>query len=140
MKTIYLCGPMNNVAPVEAIQWRRIATKVLTGCGYKILDPTVDKDLYDPEINTTVFTPEQIIGADLEMIDQSDALLVDISRDCPCWGSAMEVRYAYEKGKKIFTWGRFNYESYWIRYHATLRFESLFQALGNLRRMSDAGH
>ena len=131
---IYLCGPINHIPAELAMAWRNVATKTLEGIGHTVLDPCAGKDLFAPDVNTTAYTPEYIVGRDLEMIDTADALLVDVSRDCPCWGSAMEVGYAYERGKQIFTWGKFGMESYWIRYHATMRFPSLVEALAYFKR------
>ncbi len=132
---IYLCGPINHIEPELAVAWRTVATKTLTAAGHVIFDPCAGKDLSDPNVNTTTYTPQEIVGRDLEMIDQCHTLLVDISRDCPCWGSAMEVRYAYERQKQVFTWGKYAMDSYWVRYHATLRFPSLLEALAYLKRV-----
>jgi nucleoside 2-deoxyribosyltransferase len=134
MKTIYLCGPINHIPPEKAMTWRKAAARILTKDGMIVLDPCAGKDLFAANVNTTAYTPEYIVERDLAMIDSADILLVDVSRDCPCWGSAMEVRYAYERGKEIYTWGRFAMESYWVRYHATKRFPSFVQALSYLRK------
>ncbi len=130
---IYLCGPINNVSPESAMSWRSVATKTLEPSGYTVLNPCAGKDLFDPDVNTTAYTPEYITSRDLGMIDSADALLVDVSRDCPCWGSGMEFMYAHMCGKQIFTWGKFSMESYWVRQYATQRFPSLVAALAYLK-------
>lgn len=126
---IYLAGPIHHVTPEQATGWRRKVTETLEPLGYTILDPTAGKDLYDPDVNTKTFTPEHIVTTDIAMIDSADILLVDISHLVPCWGTAMEIRHAWSKGKTIVTWGTANKESYWIRYHATRMWSSLDIAL-----------
>ena len=128
---IYLAGPIHHVTPEQATGWRKRATGVLSPY-YEILDPTVGKDLYAPGVNTTVYTPEQIVNADINMIDSADILIVDVSHSVPCWGTAMEIRHAWSKGKRIHTWGEANMESYWVRYHATSMYRGLNALLAML--------
>ena len=131
---IYLAGPIHHVAPDRATGWRRKVTETLRPY-YEILDPTAGKDLYQPGVNTTVFTPEYIVETDIKMIDAADILIVDISHLVPCWGTAMEIRHAWSKGKKIYTWGEANKQSYWVRYHATEMYSSLEMIVQRLERL-----
>lgn len=127
-KTVYLAGAIDRVSPEFAMSWRREATKRLEAAGYQVLDPTQDKNLEHPDVNTTLYTPEQIVEADKAMIDKADIILAEISRpDIPYVGTSMEILYAWERGKKIFVWG--GSRSYWIRYHAHFIFQDLTDAL-----------
>ena len=127
---IYLAGAIDKVPPEFALTWRRQATEALQD-KYKILDPTADKDLYLPGINTDYFTPEQIVTADLDMIMSSDIILAEISRkDIPYHGTSMELAYAYNWKKTIYVWG--GCRSYWVRYHATQIFDGLADAIEHL--------
>ena len=131
---IYLAGPIHHVTPEQATGWRRKVTAKLEPLGYEILDPTAGKDLYQPGVNTSLFTPEYIVETDIKMIDAADILIVDISHLVPCWGTAMEMRHAWSRGKTILTWGEANIESYWIRYHATETHFSLAGVIHKLKR------
>ena len=127
---IYLAGAIHHVPPEFAITWRRQATDALKD-RFKILDPTANKDLYQPDVNTSVYTPEQIVTADLDMIFMADIILAEISRtDIPYHGTSMELAYAHNWKKKILVWG--GCQSYWIRYHATKIFDGLPDAIEHL--------
>ena len=137
MRTVYLAGPIHHVSPEQAMGWRKKATEILKPWGYEILDPTAGKDLYDPNVNTRTYTPRHIVETDIGMINKADILLVDISHLVPCWGTAMEIRHAWTKGKTIITFGAANKESYWIRYHATSMYGRLDEALYYLKYLAD---
>jgi nucleoside 2-deoxyribosyltransferase len=127
---IYLAGAIDKVPPEFALAWRRQATEALQD-KYKILDPTADKDLFLPGVNTDYFTPQQIVDADLTAIMSSDIVLAEISRkDIPYHGTSQELVYAYNWQKVIYVWG--GCKSYWIRYHATQIFDGLPEAIDHL--------
>lgn len=127
---IYLAGAIHHVPPEFAVTWRQAATQALQD-HYRVLDPTADKDLYQPDVNTTVYTPEQIVKADLKMIDMSDIILAEVSRrDIPYHGTSIEIATASNWGKQVYVWG--GCQSYWIRYYATQIFEALPDALEHL--------
>ena len=69
MKTVYLAGAIDHASPAFALMWRRDATKRLKAAGYGILDPTIGKDLHDISVNTTAYTPAEIVETDKAMID-----------------------------------------------------------------------
>ena len=128
MKTVYLAGAIDHASPDFAVGWRREATARLKAAGYGVLDPTIGKDFSDPNINTTAYTPKQIVETDKAMIKRADILLVEMSRDdIPYIGTSMEILYAWERGKEIIVWG--GSESYWVRYHASRIFKTLSEAL-----------
>ena len=137
---IYLCGPIDGVTPEWATGWRQEVAKRLPD----FLDPTAGKDLYNPDANTTLYSPEKIVKADLDMIWRSDVLLVDWRsyanlefdstglvdyREEPLRvGTIMEIAYAHQWGKQIITFGNLR-RGYWIQYHADKHFETLDEAI-----------
>ena len=129
-RVIYLAGAISGVTVEEATKWRQTAGDILMAAGYGVFNPTDDKDLTHPAANTELYTAEAIVETDLAMIQRSDIILAEASRtDVPYWGTAMEIRYAYEHGKQIVVWGA-KKPSYWLQYHATRIFETLDGALG----------
>lgn len=131
MKTVYLAGAIDHVSPAFAIGWRQDATKRLEAADYAVLDPTDGKNLYDPNVNISTYTPKQIVETDKAMIDRADILLVEMSRkDIPYIGTSMEILYAWERGKQVYVWG--GPQSYWVRYHATKVFLTLKETLDYL--------
>ena len=135
-KTVYLAGAMHHVPPEFATTWRIAAREVLLKAGFKVLDPTGGKDLLDPKVHTTRYTPEQIVENDLKMIKKADIVLAEVSRtDIPYHGTSMEIAYAHRWGKVIYVWG--GSKSYWIRYHATQIFERFEDALQHMLYGSD---
>ena len=137
---IYLAGPIDGVTPEWAMDWRQKVTKMLPD----VLDPTAGKDLYNPDANTSLYSPEEIVKADLDMIWRSDVLLVDWRsyanfefdstglvdyREEPLRvGTIMEIAYAHQWGKQIITFGNLR-RGYWIQYHADKHFETLDEAI-----------
>lgn len=127
---IYLAGAIDKVSAEFALGWRREATEALQD-RYKIFDPTADKDLFQPDVNTTLYTPEHIVETDLDMIGQADIILAEMSRkDVPYHGTSMELVYGQFWGKRIYVWG--GCQSYWVRYHATQIFEGLADAIDHI--------
>lgn len=127
-KTVYLGGAIDKVSPEFATVWRGAAKKFLVDHEFLVLDPTEAKNLSHPNINTSMYTPEQIVTADLDMIRRSNIVLAEISRkDIPYHGTSCELVYAYQWGKEIIVWG--DCHSYWIRYHASKIFPELEKAL-----------
>lgn len=126
---VYLAGAINGVTPEFAAGWRQKAGDILRRAGYTVYDPTAGKDLEHPAANTALYNPAEIVEGDLGDIEKSRIILVEASRDdVPYWGTAMEIRYAYELGKTIIVWGP-TAPSYWLQYHATEIFETLDEAL-----------
>ena len=124
---IYLAGAIHHVTPEFAMSWRQEATEALKG-KYIILDPTADKNLYQPDVNTTAYTPEEIVTADLAMIDAADIVLAEVSKtDIPYHGTSMEIYHAANSGKDVIVWG--GCQSYWVRYFSTKIFKHLTGAI-----------
>jgi len=135
-KIIYLAGAIDCVSPTFATSWRQTATSRLTAVGYSILDPTAGKDLTHPDVNTTLYTPAQIVETDKAMIESANIILAEISRlDIPYVGTSMEILYAWERGIPVMVWG--GTKSYWIRYHAKHVFEGLHEAIEYLEYLAE---
>ena len=125
---VYLAGPIGEIDIKEAASWRETAEESLEEAGYIALNPLRGKDLNNPEVNV-MYDSAWVVERDLEDIDKADILLVDGSRKVPMVGTPMEIRYAWERGKKIFTFGKAFKNSYWMRYHTTKFFDTLEEAL-----------
>jgi len=133
-KTVYLAGAIDRVSPEFAMSWRQEATKRLGVAGYQVLDPTQDKKLEHPDVNTTLYTPEQIVETDKQLINRSTIVLAEVSRtDIPYIGTSMEIYFAWERAIPVIVWG--GSRSYWIRYHATKIFDTLGEALDCLEKV-----
>ena len=143
-KVIYLAGPIDKVSPKWATEWRKKATEVLESKNCRVLDPTSGKNLNLPGVNDNVYTPKQIVEADIKAIDKAHVVIVDwrklpllkrlwnfitTGHSDPMWvGTSMEVMHAHRTGKFIYTFGTMR-KGYWIRHHADLFFYSLDDVL-----------
>ena len=67
-----------------------------------------------------------IVQGDIKDIDNSDVLLVNATK--PSWGTAMEVYYAHQQGKRVFAFVG-DRISPWLRYHSTMLHDSLKSAI-----------
>ena len=142
---LYLAGPIDCVTPEWATEWRRTVRDALPQ--WTVLDPTAGKDLHAPGVNDTVYTPEEIVEADLDLVMQAEVVLVDwreamwrhsvtnrpyiLSKQPLRVGTVMEVVYAYQWGKRIITFGGLR-RGYWIRYHVWEHYGTLDEALKKL--------
>jgi|LSQX01.3.fsa_nt_gb nucleoside 2-deoxyribosyltransferase len=107
---IYLSGPIDYVSLEEASGWRRKATELLEDMGIVALNPVLGKD---------GMTPHEIVRADLDMIERSSALLVNMTReDVPHVGTSMEIMYAVERDIPVVIWG--DPKSIWAQCHAVI--------------------
>ena len=136
---LYLAGPIDGVTPEMATDWRRRVRETLMG--WTVLDPTEGKDLYAAGVNDTLYTAEEIVKADLAMVEAADVVLVDWRET---WqsikyfpspsvrvGTVMEVVYAYQWGKRIIGFGSLR-RGYWIRYHIKEWYDTLDESLNKL--------
>lgn len=127
---VYLAGSVNGHHSWEAVtRWRLYAAEVLEAAGYYVLDPVRDRGPED--------TTKDIVERDLWDIGRTDILLVEMDHpDRAYIGTAMEIRYAWERKKEIILWGNANRDSHWLKYHATAWFGSLEEALEYLKQKS----
>lgn len=128
---VYLCGGINGLSDTECKDWRQIAKDNLT-------QPTLDpmrrdyRGIEDANV-------EAIVQGDLDDISVSSVILVNASR--PSWGTAMEIIYAYQQGKRIHAFASpLNPISPWLRYHCTFihpTVEVAIIAINNEKRAHD---
>ena len=123
MTTVYLAGGMAGLQDKDCKVWRDTATQLLSGC--QILNPMVR------DYRFTINEPyESIVEDDCDDILKSDIVLVRL--DVPSWGTAMEIRFAFDKGKRIYGFSEnglfWDALSPWVKYHVTDYFASLSRA------------
>lgn len=125
---VYLAGSVNGHDSWEVVtEWRLYAAGVLEAAGYYVLNPVRGRKPTDTD-------SKDIVERDLRDISQADILLVEMNHENRAYiGTAMEIRYAWERKKEIILWGRANTGSHWLKYHATAWFKNLEEALEYLR-------
>ena len=122
MKT-YLCGPIAGKTDSECKDWRARATEVLVD----VLDPMA-RDYRSGSDGKEA----EIVEGDKRDIDACGALLVWFPH--PSVGTAMEVLYAWERGKVVVVVDVSGKPiSPWMVYHSTEIFKDLERALDYIR-------
>ena len=128
-ETLYLCGGINALSDSDARDWRDAIAKELAGL-YAILDP-MRRDYRGRELQQGV--AEEIVRGDIADIDHSNILLVNANK--PSWGTAMELFYAYTKGKYVVTVCDNPKPSPWLLKHSDILVPSFALALQELKDM-----
>ena len=118
---IYLAGPILSCTDKEMNGWRKQVMNELCFT-YEFLNPTRRIYLNNDE--------NSIVHGDKEDIDKSQIILVD--HQFPSDGTAMEIIYAWERGKTIITIVQGEY-SPWISYHSNILFETVNHAISYLK-------
>jgi nucleoside 2-deoxyribosyltransferase len=113
---IYLSGPIFLTTDKESKLWREEAKKRLSK--YEILDP-MERDYR----GKTRDNYKEIVENDKKQIDNCDIMLVNHTK--PSVGTSMEILYAWENDKRIFTIVHSNDISPWLLYHCEKLFKSL---------------
>lgn len=118
MKTIYLCGPINNCTDSECSDWRELVKT----WEFKTLDP-MRRDYRGREQDCV----KEIVELDKIDIVNSDIILVNY--DKPSVGTSMEILYAFERGKLIIIVSDKNtIISPWMKYHSQFIVNSFSEA------------
>lgn len=117
---VYLGGAINGCTDSECNDWRSAAIKLLDG--HTPINP-MDRDYRGREDECTA----EIVELDKRDIDDSDALLVSYLK--PSVGTAMEILYAWERGKPIYVFTDLERVSPWLTYHSTEILPSLETAI-----------
>jgi hypothetical protein len=122
---VYLAGSIYGKASLaEANDWRLKATEKLEAAGYIVLNPLRDKE------EGIEYMPDFIVHRDLDDIKRASILLVEMNTPgVPIAGTSMEIRKAFDWGKRIILWGTANRGSYWLQYHKTEWVDTLEEAL-----------
>jgi nucleoside 2-deoxyribosyltransferase len=126
MHTVYLAGPINGCTDAQAIDWRRNATLLLSP-PIRVLSPMA-RDYRGKEDENV----SEIVEGDKADIDAADTVLVNANG--PSWGTAMEVLYAHNTGKRVIAFTSSPTVSPWLRYHCTTVCQSLSAAVDAVRR------
>jgi len=110
---VYLAGPVKE-AEDSGVGWREtIAEKT----SLTTLNPL---DKYNSETDPEDWSSRRIVLEDLEMISQSDGVLVAYDGE-PTWGTPMEIRYAHNSGIPVaLAWTCDRQVSPWASQHVTL--------------------
>jgi len=122
LKTIYLCGPMDQVTQECSISWRKRATSQLNEKGIAVEDPTDRINLPN----------DILVEGDKKAIRNSQCVLAYAPKGVPFVGTSMEIFYASQVlGIPVVVWGEGNgtNPSPWIAVHSTHVCETLEGAL-----------
>lgn len=122
---IYLAGPIANRSDAECVSWRNWFTAAWDG---EVRNPlSRDYRYYNGEDHIA----NQIVQADMQDIDDSDALVV-MYDGIPSVGTSMEMFYAYQLGKKVVLVDNSPEDhivSPWLVYHCHVVVGSLHDAV-----------
>lgn len=123
MKTIYLCGPIQDCNDVYMNRWREKATQELS-VYFNILNP-MRRNFRDSEFQSQ----NEIVQLDLKDVSDSDILLVNYSK--PSVGTSMEVFFAQSQHKAVVTFTPLDYKdcSPWMVYHSTRVVKNVDEAI-----------
>lgn len=128
IKVVYLAGPISDINIQDAVVWREEAEEKLEAANIVALNPLRGKNLDDENVNINLDAAE-VVERDLEDTYISDIVLVDLRREVSIIGTAMEIMYAKQLGRKVFAFGKAYKNHYWIRYYTDERFENLDEAI-----------
>ena len=123
METIYLAGPILGLTNEVMNEWRNYVILQLQN-KYNFLNPT--RRVYDK------FDAIKIVEGDKKDIRHSDIILVNHTK--PSDGTAMEIIYAWERKKIIYTTVKDKLYSPWIDYHSTKVFKTLDEVINLLQQ------
>lgn len=129
--SIYLTGSTIDAQEVVAsgpdADWRSLAMTKLTRYGLKVVNPL--EFPWTPEHAGVQDLNEGLnikVQRSLELIDQCDAVLANLNRSS--YGTAMEIFYAYRRGKVVTVVGPSPF-SPWVLSHSQARFGDIQHAL-----------
>jgi len=132
--SIYLAGPVKERDDSGA-PWRD-AIKAEHGDDYDIIDPL---DKYDPD-DVQQPSAQQIVEADLEMINDADAVLVRYAGE-PTWGTPMEVFHAgHMEARVAIAWTANTPVSPWAQHYSDFVRASTGGAMHALMTDIDGNH
>lgn len=127
---IYLAGPINGKSDDDCKSWRGDAIVAIEGAGHTVSDPMA-RDYRGAE--DSLF--DEIVLTDKREIDSCDAILVNANE--PSWGTAMEIMHGYVQGKTIAAFCEHASVSPWLRFHSTVIFRGLGDAVSWLTRSDE---
>jgi len=129
---IYLAGPIRHAA--DPISWR-IAIQQSTS-EFSFFDPM------DRNVNPRDDPADEIVEGDLDLIGDSDGLLVGWHDEIPSVGTAMEIKHASEQDIPVVVWKRDDSDeviSPWLAYYSDVIREQRDAALWQLHGLVSGG-
>ena len=126
---VYLGGPITGCTDAVALEWRDEAKLWLNRHGITILNP-MDRDFRDSPLSHL----PQLVEEDKIAIELCDVVLVNFTSKS--MGTAMEMLYAYERGKRVIVVSEEFTEDPWLVYHSHNIFRTMDEALDKIYRLS----
>ena len=130
--TIYLSGGIANLDYHQVHGWREVCKDHYRGFPIRLIDPTRN-DYRSEENGISLALARQIAKRDKMDIMDSDITLAYCPR--PSWGTAMEIIYAFEKGKWVVVVCDSPAPSPWLLAHADIlvkTFEEAWHEIGGI--------
>jgi nucleoside 2-deoxyribosyltransferase len=135
LATVYLTGDSLKahefMSDIQARDWRSTAVQKLETHGLRVVNPLELAWCIEetPEAIEISDSANKKIRRALDLIDECDALLANIERSS--YGTAMEMFYAYRRGKMVTVIGPSPY-SPWVVTHSQARFNDMDKAVNYL--------
>lgn len=122
-KSIFLAGPIRGLSRDQSLGWRKMAVGLLGDIF------VVTHALRGREEKETLPDPRLVVARDKSDIEKSAIILVnDTFHSASMIGTAMEILYAFERGKIIIIFGNGHREDYWLNTHSHIRCDTLKDA------------
>ena len=118
-KKVYLSGPTSS-------DWREAATRRLEEQGVGVMNPAMRVCGVKEE------AAREIVETDKRDIDSCDWVLVNFQK--PSARVAMEILYAWERGKTVIVATGGSHRFPWLEYHSHILVEHLDEALSEITR------
>lgn len=100
MKTVYICGPLTELAPEEQAQVKRFYEQLADVCEKVIgIRAFVPHEHYD-HVKHANYTPAQVDEAERKQVCKNTSLLLAVPV-AASWGSGIEVEMAYRSGVPV---------------------------------------
>jgi nucleoside 2-deoxyribosyltransferase len=123
-RLVYLAGPIYDCDDT-CVEWRETVARILRSKKIMTLSP-MNRDYRGREHVPLI--QKLIVEKDKKDIMMSDTLLALCEQ--PSFGTAMEILFAWSLQKQIVVVS--SYGSPWIKYHASVMFKTLDEAIASL--------
>jgi len=130
-RTVYLAGPIKDCTDTEANAWRHQVEEVLDR-QYRFLNPMRRGDYRGVELSEAGV--HKLVRGDIDDIWAADIVLANCWK--ATWGTAMEIKEAFDARKLAIVICPDEYPSPWLLYHSTEMVPSLGHAIDLLTRLA----
>jgi hypothetical protein len=120
----YLCGGINGLSDSECRDWREKAKRLLSPI--ECLDP-MRHDYRGNELRNEI----EIVMRDTLDIQSAAVVLANVSK--PSWGTAMELRIAFDSDVPVVAFGCGDSPSPWLVFHCECIVATLEEAISEVR-------